>query len=401
MNVRKRTASLFLALALSVGLAVPAMALDQNIKYDGDGKSDFKSNYTIKGATKMVTDTVAVKDLSGKLTYCFEGDFNTTVDVSGMEQYAVTLLEKQTDGIYLATKSGAEIMDRIETHVETPPRETVVDNFLKSDAGKAAYQLHKDKYPTVAAYRTYLLSVSKEDWNTVSMDEGIRPFEEFVSGSYYKFTKPGVYLLSASEGVSPLEQPAEKYRAVLFINDPTAPSTEPTAPIVSVFTDVASTSPYAEAVQWAVEKKITAGTTATTFAPGATCTNAQILTSLWRAKGQPEPTIANPFTDVSESNYYYKAALWAHEKGLVSGTEFGAATACTRGQTVTYLWTLAGKPAAKAATFTDVASDAAYAQAVAWAVEKGITTGTTATTFAPDNTCTRGQIVTFLYRDMK
>lgn len=178
-------------------------------------------------------------------------------------------------------------------------------------------------------------------------------------------------------------------------------TTAPTTPTTSTFTDVVATSPYYAAIQWAVKENITAGTTATTFAPGATCTNAQILTFLWRAKGQPAPTIANPFTDVKESNYYYKAALWAYENNMVAGTDFNAATPATRSQTVTYLWTLAGKPsAAKSIAFTDVDDDADYAKAVAWAVEKGITTGTSAATFAPDATCTRGQIVTFLYRDM-
>lgn len=171
-------------------------------------------------------------------------------------------------------------------------------------------------------------------------------------------------------------------------------------PAKPAFTDVADSAYYAASVAWAVEKGITAGTTETTFSPNNTCTTAQILTFLWRAKGQPEPTIANPFSDVAESAYYYKAALWAYENGMVSGTTFGGGTPCTRSATVTYLWKLAGSPDAAPSTFTDVASGAEYAPAVAWAVEKGVTGGTTATTFSPDNTCTRGQIVTFLHRDM-
>ena len=177
-------------------------------------------------------------------------------------------------------------------------------------------------------------------------------------------------------------------------------STLPGQPAGS-FTDVASTAYYADAVKWAVDKGITTGTTATTFAPDTTCTTGQILTFLWRAKGSPVPTAANPFTDVAESDYYYKAALWAAEKGLVEGATFGASTPCTRSATVTYLWKLAGEPtAAKEGGFADVPRGASYAKAVAWAVDKGITSGTSATTFAPDTTCTRGQIVTFLYRDM-
>lgn len=174
------------------------------------------------------------------------------------------------------------------------------------------------------------------------------------------------------------------------------PSTTPSKP---AFTDVADSAYYAAPVAWAVENGITSGTTTTTFSPNATCTTAQILTFLWRAKGSPEPTSkTNTFTDIKESDYYYKAALWAKENGLVSGSTFNGSTPCTRAATVTYLWKLAGSPSAASASFTDVPATAKYSQAVAWAVSKGITSGTSATTFSPDTTCTRAQIVTFLYR---
>lgn len=175
----------------------------------------------------------------------------------------------------------------------------------------------------------------------------------------------------------------------------TAP-TQPTAPAAPSFADVKADAYYAGAVKWAVEKGITAGTTATTFSPNNTCTTAQILTFLWRANGSPAPTGNN--AAVPAGQYYTDAANWALEKGLTDN--FSADTPATRAATVTYLWKLAGKPAAEAAAFTDVDAGAEYAQAVAWAVKKGVTAGTSATTFAPDNTCTRGQIVTFLYRDL-
>ena len=175
----------------------------------------------------------------------------------------------------------------------------------------------------------------------------------------------------------------------------TAP-TQPTAPAAPSFADVKADAYYADAVKWAVEKGITAGTTATTFSPNNTCTTAQILTFLWRANGSPAPTGNN--AAVPAGQYYTDAANWALEKGLTDN--FSADTPATRAATVTYLWKLAGKPAAEAAAFTDVDAGAEYAQAVAWAVKKGVTAGTSATTFAPDNTCTRGQIVTFLHRDL-
>lgn len=166
------------------------------------------------------------------------------------------------------------------------------------------------------------------------------------------------------------------------------------------FSDVPAGAYYEDAVKWAVEKKITVGTSDTAFSPDLTCTTAQILTFLWRANSSPEPAPGGTFSDVSSGDYYYKAALWAREKGLVSGNTFGGNTPCTRSATVTYLWKLAGSPAASGGNFTDVPSGADCTQAVAWAVEKGVTSGTSATAFSPDSTCTRGQIVTFLYRDL-
>lgn len=170
---------------------------------------------------------------------------------------------------------------------------------------------------------------------------------------------------------------------------------------VGNFTDVKAGDWFAEPVRWAVEKNITAGTSATTFSPSANCTVAQILTFLWRSNGSPKPTTANPFSDVKSGDWYADAATWAYEKGMVSGTAFGGNAPCTRSMAVTYMWKAAGSPSAKAASFTDVSAGAEYASAVAWAVEQGVTAGTSATTFSPDSVCTRGQIVTFLYRGLE
>lgn len=165
------------------------------------------------------------------------------------------------------------------------------------------------------------------------------------------------------------------------------------------FSDVASDAWYAKQVAWAVEKGITSGTGDTTFSPERVCSTGEILTFLWRAAGSPEPTIANPFTDVAQDAFYFKPALWAYEKGLVSGTVLEGDALCTRAATVTYLWKLAGAPAAQAPAFADVSADADYAAAVRWAVDNGITGGISSTEFGPAKTCTRGQIVTFLYAD--
>lgn len=172
------------------------------------------------------------------------------------------------------------------------------------------------------------------------------------------------------------------------------------------FVDVPQDAYYYDAVDWAVDNKITSGVTSVTFQPYASCTRAQTVTFLWRAAGCPAPVnTVNPFTDVSADMYYYDAVLWAVERGITMGTTattFSPDATVTRGQTVTFLHRYAGTPAAETTTtFTDVASGSYCEGAVQWAVENGITNGTTNVTFGPADVCTRGQIVTFLYRFAK
>ena len=171
------------------------------------------------------------------------------------------------------------------------------------------------------------------------------------------------------------------------------------------FVDVPASAYYADAVKWAVEKGITTGTSATTFSPEASCTRAQMVTFLWRAAGSPAPkATTTAFTDLDKSAYYYDAVLWAVEKGITTGTSattFSPNATVTRGQTVTFLYRFAGQPAVSgSSSFTDVNSSDYYAAAVQWAKEQGITSGTSDTTFSPTSDCTRGQIVTFLYRQL-
>ena len=169
--------------------------------------------------------------------------------------------------------------------------------------------------------------------------------------------------------------------------------------VLPTFDDVPAGAWYCDAAQWAAARGITTGATETTFEPAAPCTRANILTFLWRAAGQPAAEGQNPFTDLAGGEYYYDAALWACEQGLIDGTVFDAAAGCTRGDVVTYLWMLAGSPVpAGQSPFADVASDAPFAQAAQWAVDQNVTTGTSDTTFSPDTVCSRGEIVTFLYR---
>lgn len=184
-----------------------------------------------------------------------------------------------------------------------------------------------------------------------------------------------------------------------FSAPPADPGKAGQAPAKTVggFSDVLETSYFADPVVWAVGQGITGGTGNGRFSPGNPCTEGQILTFLWRAKGSPEPEGTAEPEGLDSTKYYYKAAQWAAEQDLMEG-EFRPDQPCTRALAVTYLWKQAGSPAAPAVRFTDVPDGADYAQAVAWAVEKGVTGGVTAETFVPDQPCTRGQIVTFLYR---
>ena len=175
-------------------------------------------------------------------------------------------------------------------------------------------------------------------------------------------------------------------------------------PLVN-FTDVPAGAYYADAVKWAVAEGITSGTSPTTFSPNNGCTRAQMVTFLWRAAGSPEPeSDYGPFRDVPKDAYYRKAVLWAAGEGITSGTSpttFSPNATVTRAQTVTFLWRWEGEPEAdQRSGFRDVPTGQYYSEAVSWAVEAGITNGTGTTTFSPGQTCTRAQIVTFLWRDM-
>lgn len=204
-----------------------------------------------------------------------------------------------------------------------------------------------------------------------------------------------VYLCASDEGPGKTLGSAEK------------PAEAPAS--AAKFTDVDPASPFAQAIQWAVSQGITNGKTATAFGPGDTCTRGQILTFLYRANGSPKPKAEaalgayyKDWADIPAS--FADAARWVNDEHLMrnTGSVFGAATPCTRGEAMTHLWAAAGRPSVSSSfidQFTDMEGQSNdLSNAVAWAVQHKITTGTTETTFSPDALCTRGQIVTFLYR---
>ncbi len=217
----------------------------------------------------------------------------------------------------------------------------------------------------------------KRDWTFILKKDGTLVARRDILDENYHFSK--WQYTTVAEHVALPTQPVSSFRKK-----------------IGNFTDVREGDWFAGPVEWAVDRSITAGTTPTTFSPNQTCTTAQILTFLWVAAGQDQPKGDNPFSDVTEANYFYRPALWASENGLVEGDMLGGNAPCTRAAVVTYLWKLAGSPAASSSQFKDVPADADYAQAVAWAVKEGVTAGLSADTFGPDNICTRAQIVTFL-----
>ena len=171
--------------------------------------------------------------------------------------------------------------------------------------------------------------------------------------------------------------------------------------MLNFFYDVPNNAYYYEAVKWAQEKGITGGIGNGLFGPNQPCTRAQIVTFLWRAAGSPEPKSMSSFSDVSADSYYAKAVAWAVENGITTGTgdgKFSPDATCTRAQSVTFLFRAIGKLVDSKAEFSDVLTDSYYANAVAWAVENGVTNGIGDGLFGPDNSCTRAQIVTFLFR---
>lgn len=269
----------------------------------------------------------------------------------------------------------------------------------------SALNPNSDNDKNCEAYKLVTKYMTKyyPEWST-RYDAVLRSYDSYAtpaSGSEYSKTWSGNFSwnldgtgLTDPDGYADMS--AAEILADLFGDAETQPSQKG-------FNDVKPGDYFYDAVNWAVEKGITTGTSATTFSPNASCTRAQIVTFLWRASGSPEPkTASNPFTDVAANAYYCKAVLWAVENGITTGTSattFSPGAPCTRAQGVTFLWRANGRKAASAAaSFTDVASDAYYAPAVAWAAEQNVTGGVGNGLFSPDTTCTRAQIVSMLYR---
>ncbi len=346
--MKKKIATLLLTTVMSMGLAAPALAdvWDTNAAAWGENVHVYNSNY---GQYITIDGVVST------------GHVNAEAD------------------------SGNEFTEAwLVCYCSEPARVTIAKSVVEPfelGAGIAKLSVGADGKITLDSSLT-------PTWTNAVPDEDYGELRG--QGTYWDLSE-GVYRMSSANASNML---------YLVVGSPdNIPEAAQTA-AAPAFKDVKAGEYYCEPVAWAVDAGITTGTTATTFSPNETCTQAQILTFLWRAAGEPQATVSNPYTNaaVADGQYFYTPLLWAWEKGMVSDAAFNPNADCRRSDVVTYLWKLADKPLAAAANFTDVADGADYAEAVAWAVEKGVTTGTTATTFGPTETCTRGQIVTFLWR---
>ncbi len=209
-----------------------------------------------------------------------------------------------------------------------------------------------------------------------------------------------------SESPAPSESPEVTESATPSPSESVKPSPSE-EPSKLDFTDVSTKDYFYEPVVWAVDRTITAGTDTTHFSPNAGCSRAQVMTFLWRANGAPKIILrSNPFEDVNEKDYYYDAVRWAVSRGITTGTSantFSPNQNCTRAQVMTFLWRAKNTPdvGRRVMNFTDVKPDQYYYDPVCWAVKEGITAGTSETTFEPDASCTRAQVMTFLWQAYK
>ena len=391
----KKLLSLALALVMCLGLTIPAFAAESKWKVEVVGKTDAeislgKKTFTVRDW--VISGTFKDDELD------MIGNIWTKTDSHQWTAENVYALSKGDEVVF--TKGGESFEEFYMTAWSDPDGDGVYDQLIGN--------------------------ITSEDYSSTFLPANAAgPVRDFYAQTYTLFYMPslgylqqmgrtpdgyGSWDLTDTGGVSPVTELKmspdfllDIYGANTIVNIMTPDkswnctilvegnATQPTVPTVGGFTDVKTGDYFADPVLWAVEKKITAGTSATTFAPNATCTQSQILTFLWRAKGEPKPT-----GTVSGTQYYATAAQWAKEQGLTDN--FSAEADCTRAMVVTYLWKLAGSPKTGTSNFTDVSANADYAQAVAWAVEQDITSGTGNGQFSPNSTCTRGQIVTFLYR---
>ena len=360
------------------------------VEVSADNCEVFNSNITITADTATHTQTIA-------MTY-LPADY-TKVDAAIAKANALNK-DNYMDfsGVEAAVKAvvrDKNITEQSEVDAMAKAIEDAINALVRKSSGgddsdpTYAIEVGKDiRNGTVTANRRY---AERGDTVTITVkpDDGFKLDDLTVTdknGNELKLTDKG-------NGKYTFKMPAGKVTvSATFAPEKTA---------ADYFADVPANSYYADAVSWAAKNGITGGIGNGLFGPNQPCTRAQIVTFLWRAAGSPEPKAMSSFADVSTDAYYAKAVAWAVENGITTGTgdgKFSPDATCTRAQSVTFLFRAIGKLVDSKAEFSDVLTDSYYANAVAWAVENGVTNGIGNGLFGPDNSCTRAQIVTFLYR---
>ena len=359
------------------------------VEVSADNCEVFNSNITITADTATHTQTIA-------MTY-LPADY-TKVDAAIAKANALNK-DNYMDfsGVEAAVKAvvrDKNITEQSEVDAMAKAIEDAINALVRKSSGgddsdpTYAIEVGKDiRNGTVTANRRY---AERGDTVTITVkpDDGFKLDDLTVTDKNGKELK----LTDKGNGKYTFTMPASKVE----INATFAKEIE-----TSPFSDVSTSAYYYEAVKWAQEKGITGGIGNGLFGPNQPCTRAQIVTFLWRAAGSPEPKTMSSFADVSMDAYYAKAVAWAVENGITTGTgdgKFSPDATCTRAQSVTFLFRAIGKLVDSKAEFSDVLTDSYYANAVAWAVENGVTNGIGDGLFGPDNSCTRAQIVTFLFR---
>ena len=319
---------------------------------------------------------------------------NVVIKVNGQEVANPVDLEAGTYTVEVSADNCAVFNSNITITADTATHtQTIAMTYRKSSGGDDsdptyAIEVGKDiRNGTVTANRRY---AERGDTvtSTVKPDDGFKLDDPTVTD------KNGKELKLTDKGNG-------KYTFTMLASKVEVNATFVKEVETSPFSDVPTSAYYYEAVKWAQEKGITGGIGNGLFGPNQPCTRAQIVTFLWRAAGSSEPKSMSSFSDVSTDSYYAKAAAWAVENGITTGTgdgKFSPDATCTRAQSVTFLFRAIGKLVDSKAEFSDVLTDSYYANAVAWAVENGVTNGIGDGLFGPDNSCTRAQIVTFLFR---
>lgn len=403
---------------------IPDAAKDKVLTYQKNGETKFFTEDTV--VTEDITVTVAEKQPGVAPIFANNTD---TISSADDKEVVFTLNSEPVDGtifnVYSA-ETGGELVGKTScsgtkltvvldsapsnntiyyvsmttpTTTESPRSQIIVNAYVRpSSGGSSSGSSSAPTYPVTAPSKTENGSITVSPKNakkgttvtiTVTPDKGYTLETLTVLDKDDKEIK----LTKKNDTQYTFAMPASKVEIKATFMDGNA--------MLNYFVDVKANDYFYDAVLWAAEKGITSGTDAEHFSPNQPCTRAQIVTFLWRAAGSPEPKNVSSFADVSANSYYAKAVAWAVENDITTGTAestFSPNETCTRAQSVTFLFRAIGKLVDSKAEFNDVLTDSYYANAVAWAVENGVTNGIGDGLFGSDSDCTRAQIVTFLYR---